>query len=328
LLPHHLERLETTSAISAEVVSARGYWSVTDREQVRGLGFPRDIGRYLPGLAIPVFAVRHLDPGERLEPGGPILRPDTAYTFSDGRSAKYLLPAKQANVLDVHPTARALLFDAEVPLILTEGVLKADSAVSVGLVAIGLGGVDGGWRNGAPLPEWEVVPLKGRQVLVGFDSDVTVKASVRAALRRLTGYLQHRGAQVEIVVLPPGPAGQKTGLDDFLAAQRGSLHPIGLLFEHALTPDAVPEEGEQPVPELPADVTGGNVLDAVAELLTRYIRFRLPEQVWAVVLWIAQTHFVAVFEIVAYLAISSATMRSGKTHLLDLIRWTALAGGG
>jgi DNA polymerase-1 len=326
LLPHHRERLETTSAISAEVVSARGYWSVTDREQVRGLGFPPDIGRYLPGLAIPVFPVRHHDAGERLEPCGPILRPDTIYTFRDGRSAKYLLRAKQANVLDVHPTARGLLFDAEVPLLLTEGVLKADAAVSVGLVAVGLGGVEGGWRNGAPLPEWEVIPLKGRQVLVAFDSDVTVKASVRGAQRRLSGYLQHRGAQVEIVVLPPGPAGQKTGLDDFLAAHRGSLHPIGLLFEHALTPDCVPDDGEQPVPELPAELTGADVLDAVADLLTRYICFRSPEQVWAVALWLGHTHFVDVFELVAYLAISSATMRSGKTHLLDLIRWLCARG--
>jgi DNA polymerase-1 len=327
LLPHHRERLETTSAISPEVVSARGYWSVSDRDGLKGLGFPRDIGRYLPGLAIPVFPVRHLDPGERLEPCGPILRPDTIYTFRDGRSAKYLLPAKQANVLDVHPAARGLLFDAEVPLVLTEGVLKADSAVSVGLVSVGLGGVDGGWRNGAPLREWEVIPLKGRQVLVAFDSDVTVKASVRGAQRRLTGYLQQRGAQVEIVVFPPGPAGQKTGLDDFLAAHRGSLHPIGLLFEHAVTPDYVPEEGaRQLVPELPSELTGADVLEAVADLLTRYIRFRSPEQMWAVVLWVSHTHFVEVFELVAYLAISSATMRSGKTHLLDLIRWTCARG--
>jgi hypothetical protein len=58
----------------------------------------------------------------------------------------------QANVLDVHPLAREWLHDVLVPVVLTEGVIKADSAVSVGLAAIGLGGADGGWRNGRPHP--------------------------------------------------------------------------------------------------------------------------------------------------------------------------------
>ena len=213
LLPHHREWLEVISGLSPEVVAARGYYSVESRDQLRGLGLPRDIGRYLPGLGIPVFAVRHLEPGEAFDPTGLILRPDVVYQFKDGRTAKYLSPAKQAPGLDINPLAREWLFDAMVPLVLTEGILKADSAVSTSLAAIGLGGVDGGWCRGAPLPEWELVPLKGRQALIAFDSDVTVKKSVRGALQRLAGYLQRRGAQVEIVMLPPGPHGVKVGLD-------------------------------------------------------------------------------------------------------------------
>jgi DNA polymerase I-like protein with 3'-5' exonuclease and polymerase domains len=316
----------TASGISPEVVAGRAYRSVSARDELRGLGFPRDIARHLPALAIPVYAVRHLDPGERLEPSGLLLRPDTIYSFKDGRTAKYLSPSSQENVLDVHPAAREWLLDVAAPLVLTEGVLKADAAVSVGLAAIGLGGVDGGWRNGAPLPAWELIPLKGRQTLVAFDSDVTVKTSVRSALDRLVGYLQRRGAEVEIVVLPPGPHGAKTGLDDFLAAHRGSQYPIGLLLEHAVAAGEIPQHDEQPTPELPKDVTGADVLDGLSDLLTRYIRFGRPEQTWAVVLWVAHTHFVELFEIVAYLAVSSATMRSGKTHLLDLIRWTCARG--
>jgi DNA polymerase I-like protein with 3'-5' exonuclease and polymerase domains len=326
LLPHHRERLETASGIGPEVISARGYYSVETRDQLRGQGFPRDIGRHLPGLVIPTYTVKHLEPGEKLEQAGLILRPDTAYVFKDGRVAKYLAPGGQRNVLDVHPTARPWLADVGIPLVLTEGVLKADSAVSVGLAAIGLGGVDGSYRKGAPLDEWQLVPLKGRTVLIAFDSDVTRKASVRGALHRLAGYLRKRGAQVEIVIFPSGPHGEKVGLDDFLAAHRGSQYPIGLLLEHAVATDDVPADGEQPTTELPADVTGADVLDKVGDLLGRYVRFRSPEQTWAVVLWVASTHFVAVFEIVAYLAISSATMRSGKTHLLDLIRWTCARG--
>ena len=46
----------------------------------------------------------------------------------------------------------------------------------------------------------------------------------------------------------------------------------------------------------------------------------------ACALWTAHTHFVELFELVAYLAISSAIMRSGKTHLLTLIRPTSARG--
>jgi DNA polymerase I-like protein with 3'-5' exonuclease and polymerase domains len=326
LLGHHRKRLETTSAIVAEVVEGRGYYSVETREQLKGAGFPRDIGKFLPALAIPTFALRHLDPDEDYGPTGLVLRPDQLYTFRDGHVAKYLAPAGARNVLDVHPIARDWLDDVLVPLVLTEGVLKADSAVSVGLCAIGLGGVDGGWRNGAPLADWELVPFKGRNVLVCFDSDVTVKAAVRGALDRLAGYLRRRGAYVEVVVLPPGPHGAKVGLDDFLAAHRGSPYPIGLLLEHAVAVGDIPVEDASPARELPKDVTGADVLDGLADLLRRYIRFRLSEETWAVALWVAHTHFVLAFEIVPYLAISSATMRSGKTHLLDLVRWTVARG--
>jgi DNA polymerase-1 len=326
LLDHHRERLGMASAISAEVVAARGYSSVETRDELKGLGFPRDIGRHLPGLLVPVFGLRTLEPGELFDPNGLLLRPDSIYQFKDGRVAKYLAPAQQAIVLDVHPLAREWLLDANVPLVLTEGIIKADSAVSTGLAAIGLGGVDGGWRNGAPLLEWELIPLKGRQVLIAFDSDVTIKKSVRDALRRLVGYLRRRGAEVEIVVLPPGLHGGKTGLDDFLAANRGSQHPVGLLLQHAVASDDVPEEGTAAAPALPEGMTGADVLDRHAELLTRYIRFRIVEETWAATLWTAATYFVLLFQIVAYLAISSATMRCGKSHLLDLIRWTCARG--
>jgi DNA polymerase I-like protein with 3'-5' exonuclease and polymerase domains len=327
LLPHHLERLETTSAIASEVVSARGYRSVSSRDELKGCRFPRDIGRYLPGLVIPLYPFRPLGPGERAEPDGLLLRPDELYMFKDGHTAKYLAPAGQPNVLDLHPTARAWLLDAAVPLVLTEGTIKADAAVSVGLAAIGLGGVDGGWRNGAPLPEWELVPLKGRSVLVAFDSDVTRKPSVRGALDRLWGYLRRRGAQVEIVVLPPGPHGEKVGLDDFLAGHRGSPYPIGLLLEHAVAALDIPDAHDVPaLPGLPEGLTGADVLQAVDDLLDRYIRFPRDAERWATTLWIGHTHFAEVWDICAYLVIYSAVMRSGKSHLLDLVRWLSARG--
>jgi hypothetical protein len=189
LLPHHRERLETTSAVSPEVVSVRGYYSVETRDALKGLGFPRDIGKHLPGLVIPLYGLAHLDPGAELEPSGLALRPDEPYSFKNGHAAKYLHPSRQEHVLDVLPTMRAQLQDRDAPLLVTEGEIKADAAASVELVTIALAGVDAWMRAGAPLPAWELVPLKARHVLVCFDSDLTTSRGVRAALARLAGYL-------------------------------------------------------------------------------------------------------------------------------------------
>jgi DNA polymerase-1 len=318
LLEHHQERLETTSALSTDVVSRRGYFSVSSSDELKGRGFPRDIGRFLPAIAIPLFVLGPLEPGERLEPTGLLLRPDRLYTFKDGRTAKYLAPNRQANGLDVHPIARDWLLDAEVPLVVTEGVIKGDAAVSVGFATVGLGGVDGGWRNGAPLPDWELIPLKGRQTLIAVDSDVTVKPSVRGALDRLVGYLQWRGATVEIVVLPPGPHGEKTGLDDFLAANRGSAHPIGLLLERAVAAEAIPDEGE-PAPVFLGELTGAEVLDVVDRFIARFVHFSREQERWATDLSTAVTHFVDYFDVVAYLGVRSAVKESGKSRLLEIL---------
>jgi DNA polymerase-1 len=319
LLPHHRERLEMASGIAPEVTSSRGYYSVESRDELKGLGFPRDIGKCLPALAIPGWPVKHLEPGEKLEPAGLVLRLDQPYTFKDGRVAKYLSGTGQRNMLDANPIARAWLPDVLVPLVVTEGTIKADAAVSAGLAAIGLGGVDGGWRNGAPLDEWQLLPLKGRTVLVTFDSDVTRKASVRNALHRLAGYLQKRGAQVEIVMLPPGAHGEKVGLDDFLVAHRGSSHPVGLLLELAVAVDGIPDDVGEPTPELPNDMTGADVLDRTAGFVSRFVHFSNDEERWAVALWTAHTHLLHWFDICAYLGVRSAIRESGKSRLLEIL---------
>ena len=178
---------------------------------------------------------------------------------------------------------RGLLNDVEVPLLITEGAIKADSAASLGLVAISLAGVDGWMRKGAALPAWDdFVPLKGRQVLLAYDSDVTTKASVHAALVRLGNFLRRSGARVEVVRLPPGENRPQAGLDDFLAEHRGSTHPIGLLLEHAVELEDVPEgDGLSAPPEFPKELTGADVLDGLCDFYERYIRFPKQEQAWA-----------------------------------------------
>ena len=99
--------------------------------------------------------------------------------------------------LDVPRPIREHLRDPQIPLWITEGARKADAGVSAGLCCIALLGV-WNWRgrNDADgltaLPDWELIALYGRDVYLVFDSDVTIKPAVAAALRRLKAFLGER----------------------------------------------------------------------------------------------------------------------------------------
>jgi hypothetical protein len=62
-----------------------------------------------------------------------------------------------------------------------------------------------------------------------------------------------------------------------------------------------------------------SLLSRVVTFITRFIIFASPHQPIAVALWIAQTYTTDAFEVVGYLAIMSAEMRSGKTRLLEIL---------
>lgn len=108
------------------------------------------------------------------------------------------------------------------PLLVTEGTRKADSAVTAGLCCVALPGV-WGWRgsNGhggkLAVADWHDIALNGRRVVLAFDSDVTTKPEVRLALDELAAYLATKGAKVEYLHLPGGDG--KCGLDDYIAAR-------------------------------------------------------------------------------------------------------------
>lgn len=135
-----------------------------------------------------------------------------------GRPRKYETPYRSHVCLDVPLRVRGQLADPDVPLWVTEGARKADAAVSAGLCCIALLGVDAWMSDGHALPDWRDVALKGREVLVAFDSDAMTKASVAGALARFTGWLEYRGASVRHVILPAAADGGKAGLDDYLAS--------------------------------------------------------------------------------------------------------------
>ena len=61
---------------------------------------------------------------------------------------------------------------------------------------------------------------KVRTVYLCFDSDAMQKRAVWIQLRDLKVWLESLGANVLIIYLPPGPHGEKVGLDDWIAARK------------------------------------------------------------------------------------------------------------
>ena len=212
LSDHHRAALARESSIKPEVITARGYRTVTAKADLAKLGFSRS-QQLVPALLIPIH-----DPTGRVATYQ--IRPDEPREVK-GKKLKYETPTGSSLTLDVNPLSLNKLGDPATPLCITEGSKKVDALASRGLCALGLMGV-WGWRGTNPnggktaLPAWENVALNGRTVYLCFDSDVTTKREVYAALERLKAFLESRDAKVKIVYLPDdGDA--KTGVDDYLA---------------------------------------------------------------------------------------------------------------
>jgi hypothetical protein len=239
LLPQH-ERLLIDSAITPEVAQARGYRSIDTRAELRRCGFA---SASPPALLIPIYGVT----GDRVLYQ---LRPDEP-RMVNGRVVKYETPRGSRMVLDVPPTVRNKLGNPSVPLIITEGVRKADAAASKELCCVGLLGV-WNWRGTnahggkVALPEFEVIALNDREVHITFDSDVMLKPAVYAALVRLAPFLGSRGARVRFVYLEPGASGTKVGLDDFFA-QGKSVADLFALATTSLRPCADADSPDAPL---------------------------------------------------------------------------------
>lgn len=217
LLQHHAD-LISASSISDAVRQSRGYFSVTKKTEIAALGFSPAQQRP-PALVIPI---RGLDGNIALH----VLRPDSPRSRPNGnghpKPVKYEFPAGCSMVLDIPPLARPALSDPSVPLWITEGARKADSAVSHGLCCVSVLGV-WNWRGknreggkGA-LEEWDSIALDKRLVYLAFDSDLADNKDVRKALSALRDFLEHKKATSRVVLIPATPGG-KVGLDDYFAA--------------------------------------------------------------------------------------------------------------
>lgn len=238
LLPQH-QQLLAASGIKPEVATARGYRSVTKKKDLQVLGFNSG-QQSIPALLIPI----HSTTGQKTYQ----TRPDSPRTDKQGKTVKYETPAGGQLMLDVNPfIPKESLRAPSVPLFITEGSRKADSAISQGLCCISLLGVNAfrgtnEFGGKTAFPEWETVALNGRLVYLAFDSDVMEKRSVYGALRRLADFLSSRGALVRFVYLPSGEGGTKTGLDDFFASGKNRDDLLRCALDMLLQPSGVKDK--------------------------------------------------------------------------------------
>lgn len=135
---------------------------------------------------------------------------------------KYDQPAKTDSEIYLptlgNVTWPEVMKDPGMPLIITEGELKAACGTKHVMPTIGLGGV---WSFGSKkrgrefLPALDAFTWKGRTVIICFDSDAVRKPDVVGAENRLARRLVDLNAIVKIVRLR-ADSNQKVGLDDYI----------------------------------------------------------------------------------------------------------------
>jgi hypothetical protein len=223
LAPHHYAELHEKSGISPEVIEARGAYTAHSPGELEALGYKGDQVR-VPALVFPEHLLNGWQPTHHIKPDNPRTEAKPDGTV---KPLKYDRPVGSANRLDVPPTVRDKVMDYNEPLVFTEGWKKADAAASHGIAVVALGGTwnyttdaDGGdWR--VPIEDFDHIPLKkrdhpGRLTAIVYDSDAAQKRGVHDARERLYHLLMGYGPRVKLIDLPPGPNGEKVGLDDYL----------------------------------------------------------------------------------------------------------------
>ena len=209
LLPAHQARL-AASGINPATIQARGYYSESSGAALGRLGFTRN-QHQTPALVIPVGGLKGRTLLFQIRPDNP--------RISNGREVKYETPSGSKLLLDIPSGVVAKVLDPEAPLLITEGVFKADSAASRGLACIACLGVYGWSRD---VEAWDAIPLQGRRVFIAFDSDIGTNETVHQAARKLAKFLEGRGAKVQHILFDAAADGKKVGLDDFLATGRSA----------------------------------------------------------------------------------------------------------
>ena len=234
--PAHYKELSEGSGISDEVIQERGYYTITKKTELKRLGFGT-AQQQVPAIGMPVRNKRGEWQFTLIKPDNPRIDP------KNGRIRKYEFPAKTKMALDIPERSREHIDDPYIPAVYTEGIKKVDAGASQGMCTIGVIGT-WNWRGTnekggkTALPDLEEIAHKdandeGRITYLIFDSDIMLKISVYNALKRFRELLLKYGADAWVVYVPPGPNGEKQGLDDFLC-RGGTWDDIKMLAQREL----------------------------------------------------------------------------------------------
>jgi hypothetical protein len=155
----------------------------------------------------------------------------------DEKPLRYTQPKETLNEIYLPPFVEwaELAVNVAIPIIITEGELKAACATRHGLPTIGLGGV---WSfksakaGYAILPQFKEFVWKERVAYVCYDSDAATNTQVQKAELELCKQLIHLGALPYICRIPPAGGGggdEKVGLDDFIAKHTSEVFKRDIL---------------------------------------------------------------------------------------------------
>lgn len=213
------ERLEL-SDIPADAARYAGIKAMTAEEAKKR-------GYRLPAYCVNGFLIRYYDEQDRLRPDMWRWRNDPACLkgfrrLSDRplKGMKYGQPADTG--CEVYwPRCHGIdwekmLADTQIPIVITEGELKALCLCVRGVAAVALGGVWNWTRHKRLLPALERLAAHGRELWIAFDSDTDDKPEVATARFKLAKALTDADAVVRILTVPKLPANAaKAGIDDW-----------------------------------------------------------------------------------------------------------------
>ena len=312
LSAQHEEELRKR-AISKEFALASGVRSAYDNE-LRDLNFQASLPheerkKGLQGICFPYVDL------ELMAEAAWRIKPDTAFTLSDGSHPKYLSRVgDKVRAYFPHTTTPELLSDPKANIVITEGEYKALAIAEAlqkaerkrRLAVIGLQGVNGGWhreKHFVPTPDGghekksvgpvkliddlQAIEWKKRTVYICFDSDVAGKKHASAFKQSkyagawgaefvLAELLRAQGAEVRIVEIPDNDNGEKVGADDYIA-RHGQYQFLKLLWNNWTARRDVDKALYRPNPEALVFVEAREIVKAKPPRPVFVIDKLLPE---------------------------------------------------
>jgi hypothetical protein len=134
----------------------------------------------------------------------------------DGHDVKYYQAPGSGVHLYFPPGVEDFVINPSIPLNLGEGEKKALKGSQEGIPVVGMGGINNYKNKDSEdlIPDFNNIPLNGREVNILPDGDYHRNKDVERAVLKLATLLKQRGATPFLISLPDGE--KKVGLDDFL----------------------------------------------------------------------------------------------------------------